>query len=234
MTPTRTVARGTIQQKIAIERVLTIIRFCLVLSSVELRHKVCLRSYNSPRGLPFHITLLDAMLATCASSPSFSPVGCTVGFEDHTYIGADLGANNPSGELISEAYAFYGSDSKVACLLNLGAGHPGTISMPSPHDKLRANSVHQEILTDSEIMAQDLQTRLKDVGIYFRLSVGQGMRRNGQSQDIGWITAQSRNYLQSAEASKIITKIIQTLSDGNGWISLDKLSTSYQSSPYHF
>ncbi|KIM28745.1 hypothetical protein M408DRAFT_329205 [Serendipita vermifera MAFF 305830] len=197
--------------------------FSLVLSSIELRHKVCLRSYRSRRGSPFNITVIDAMLATCASSPAFAPLTCIVGPEEHTYVGAGLGANNPSSELISEAHALYGGESKVACLLSLGAGHPGVISM---NDRARANTIHHDILSDGEMLAQELQIRMKDAGVYFRLSVGQGLRKNESTEvdDVNWITTQAEGYLKDHETDTTISSCAGILSDRHGWIVLDKLS----------
>ncbi|KAG8815596.1 hypothetical protein FRC17_000656, partial [Serendipita sp. 399] len=66
------------------------------------------RTYRTRAERPTPITIVDAVLATCAAQPAFLPV--TVGAEDWKmeYIGAILGASNPIRELISEAHALFG------------------------------------------------------------------------------------------------------------------------------
>ncbi|KAG8817631.1 hypothetical protein FRC17_011139, partial [Serendipita sp. 399] len=66
------------------------------------------RTYRTRAERPMPITIVDAVLATCAAQPAFLPV--TIGTEDRKmdYIGAILGASNPIRELISEAHALFG------------------------------------------------------------------------------------------------------------------------------
>jgi hypothetical protein len=165
------------------------------------------------------------MLASCASAPKFAAVTTEPGFGGQTYVAADLGANNPTAEVISEAYALYGGDSKVNSLLSLGSGHPGVIALSPKNDERSIEKVFQEVLSDSEVAAEEMQLRMKDVGIYFRLSVRQGMLRNGMvcDDEVGWITTQTTNYLKNEETLSILCTYIQTSEDGNGWITVDKL-----------
>jgi hypothetical protein len=205
-------------------------RFALVLSSVELRQKVCLRSYDSPKGLPSDISVVDAMLATCASNSMFAPVTIGRGYKEQTYIGADLGASNPAGELISEAHALFGADSKVAVLLSLGSGHSGTISMPIGNRITINSDLYRQILSDSEVAANEIQTRIGGVGIYFRLSVRQGMQGNESMaiDGLDWISTQASSYMKDEETIMIVSKCVQAISDSDGWISLEKLSMSFR------
>jgi hypothetical protein len=131
---------------------------------------VAFRSHKSPRGLPSGISVIYAVLASCASNPKFAAATIETDFGGQTYAAADLGANNPTAEVISEAYALYGGDSKVNSLLSLGSGRPGIITLPPKSDE-RSMKVYQEVLSDSEVAAEEMRLRMKDVGIYFRLSV---------------------------------------------------------------
>jgi len=168
------------------------------------------------------------MLATCASNTIFAPVSVGVGFNEKTYVSADLGANNPVGELISEAHAFYGADSKVAVLVSLGSGHPGSISMPTASDRTTMNNVYRQILSDSESVANEMQARMRDTGIYFRLSVGQWARRNESTtnEEPFCISAQASGYLQDEETIATISGCVHAIIDNNGRLTLEKLSAS--------
>jgi hypothetical protein len=137
---------------------------------------------------------------------------CRKWLNERTYIGADLGANNPVGELLSEASALFGANSKVAILLSLGSGHPGTISMPIT-DETRKSDIYRQIISDSEVLAEEIKKRVENAGIYFRFSVRQGMQKNDSttSDEPGWIFAQASSYMKDEETITVVScSVIQS------------------------
>ncbi|KIM28742.1 hypothetical protein M408DRAFT_329200 [Serendipita vermifera MAFF 305830] len=199
--------------------------FCIVLSFNELRNQVCLRSYKTRQGLPSDITIIDAMLSTCASYPDFEPVTSSIGFEEQTFVGASLGANNPSGRLISEAHALYGGRAKVLSILSIGSGHLGNLTTPASGDDGSLKTLYQQMLSDGEVEAEETKMRTIESGIYFRLSVRHGMQgveiahENSDTR----ITAQAYAYLNDGETRQTVTDCVRSLAEAYGRVSLDNL-----------
>jgi hypothetical protein len=105
--------------------------FVLASLRTDAANKVCLRSCPVRSQLSSVITVIEAVLATCAVPPRFSPVTTGSGYNAVEYISASFGATNPVLEVITETHSLFGGDPGVASLLSLGTGHPGVISFPS-------------------------------------------------------------------------------------------------------
>ena len=168
------------------------------------------------------------MLATCAAIHAFVPVTSTVGLVEQTYVGPSLGANNPTSTLISEAHMLYGANVKVSSILSIGSGHPGNLAMPESRNTATLNNLYWKMLSDSEVAAEEIQTRLKDTDILFRFSVRHGMQSNQPAYHdvVSAVTAQTKNYLDDAETKDAVSNYVETLVNANGWITLDNLSAS--------
>jgi hypothetical protein len=192
--------------------------------------KICLRTYPILTSLPSNITIIEAVLATCAAHPIFSPVSSGSGYRKKEYIGAGLGSNNPVRELITEAHSLFGGESSVSCLLSLGNGHPGIIPL-APDE--RDISLHRlrDLMNDCEQRAQEMEQQLGRAGIYFRFSVEQGMQTEypGQAADPSWILAQTESYLEDHETSKKIGSFVHNINSSSSLATLDQLSMSSQS-----
>jgi len=187
--------------------------------------KAVLRSYAVRRLRPSPITVIDAVLATCAAYPDFSHVESGSGPSRRDYMATDIvGASNPVREVITEALDLFGGDTSVAFLLSLGTGHPGAIPIPAdggvdPYQIMRRR------LNDCEKTAQEIERQIGPVGIYFRFSVEQGMQGSlaDQAAGPGWLPAQAEAYLSDVGTSSRIDRLIGNFDAASRYITLDQL-----------
>ena len=159
---------------------------------------ICLRSYPVTTHPTSSITVVEAVLATCATQPSFDPVTFGLGYRKKEYIGAGLGASNPTLQVIIEASSLFGGKSGVASILSVGSGHPGVITLPSDGAKTDLYRTMRDMMNDCMERAREIKQKIGRAGIYFRFSVEQGMQDNHQSQamDVNWIVTQTESYLE--------------------------------------
>ncbi|KIM24754.1 hypothetical protein M408DRAFT_228837 [Serendipita vermifera MAFF 305830] len=197
------------------------------------KNTVCLRTYPVRNQRPSTLTVVEAVLATCATQPEFAPVFSGSGRKAREYIAAS-GAVNPIHEVITEAHLLFGGDVTVSSLLSVGVGHPGILSFPEDGGEAAIHRIMRDMMQDCEQRAQEIEERIGRVGIYSRLSVNQGMQNNhaGQFDDPGWITAQTEDYLGRHETGEKLDVLAQNFGAENGPITLDQLSAFY--SRVHF
>jgi hypothetical protein len=188
-------------------------------------HTVHFRTYPVRTGPSSIITVIDAVLATCASQPAFESVSFGAGHKKQEYIG-DIGVNNPVRDVIAEAQTLFGKDSSVASILSVGCGHPGVISMASNGDATALQAVLRDITLDCERQAQEAQEQIGHLGIYFRFSVEQGMQRSQptSADDLSWIATQTEVYLAETGVSSKVEELLNSWDAGIGVITLDQLS----------
>jgi hypothetical protein len=208
--------------------------FVIASPRINASTKICLRTYPVPTQLPSNITVIEAVLATCAAQPIFSPVSSGSGYRKKEYIGAGLGANNPARELITEAHSLFGGASGVACLLSLGTGHPGVISVAPDGGDINLDRL-RDMMNDCEQRAREMEQQIGRAGIYFRFSVEQGMQNEypGQAADPSWILAQTDSYLADQVTSEKMGLLIQKSNYLSTPVTLDQLSKSLLLSVTH-
>ncbi|KIM19898.1 hypothetical protein M408DRAFT_49160, partial [Serendipita vermifera MAFF 305830] len=83
-----------------------------------------LRNYSVRKEKTPNFTIEEAMMATLATPPLFTPTQILKDAATFDYIGADWTLSNPTEEVIAEAHEAFGAEQKVACLLSLGCSHP--------------------------------------------------------------------------------------------------------------
>lgn len=176
--------------------------------------------------LPSTITVIDAILATCAVHPEFAPISSGLGYDKREYIAAGLGAHNPVREVITEALELFGGESSIALFLSLGTGHPGVISVP-PNGELDIQALMRAVANDCEQRAQDIERQIGRVGIYFRFSVDQGMQNHHAAQvvDPSWIASQSEVYLSDQRTSTSLDALLGNFYGAARHVTLDQLGT---------
>jgi len=193
-------------------------------------NKIRLRSYPIRDQSPSSITIIEAVLATCATQPAFNPVTFGLRHKRREYIGPGLGANNPIREVITEAYSLFGGESTVSSLISLGTGHPGILSFPPDGDG-DPYGLMREMINDCEQRAQEMERQIGRVGVYFRFSVEQGMQNNhpDRAEDPSWISAQTESYLAERGTSDRVDAFVRSFDAETGRISLDQLGTHLSS-----
>jgi hypothetical protein len=151
----------------------------------------------------FNCTIWEAARATLAFPDLFPPTEIRQGLLVHKYVGGVMGLSNPSNEVIGE-FESQCSHGKIEALISIGAGHGGVIQLTDSSSS-SLNAMLKQVAANCELAAQSLEKRLHDQGIYFRLSVEQGLQRDGNTQvDLGEIDAHTRAYLESHPSMDVV------------------------------
>ncbi|KIM20493.1 hypothetical protein M408DRAFT_135363 [Serendipita vermifera MAFF 305830] len=202
---------------------------CFVLSRLRVNTgpKICLRSYPVQSFPITPITIIDAVLATCAIQPQFDPVVCGQGYRKKEYVGAGIGANNPIREVIAEAQLVFGGDTNVASLLSLGNGHPGIITISSGGGELGLSKVIWDVMNDCTQTAREVEQQIGTAGVYFRFSVEQGMQADHSKEiaDSSWIVAQTESYIEDPATHNRIGTFARGIDASIQPITITQLST---------
>lgn len=171
--------------------------------------------------------MVEAILATCAAQPGFSPATFGLGHQQKDFVGGGFGANNPVRQVITEAHSVFGGNTRVSSLLSLGSGHPGIIQFDSNGGNNALYQLALEMILDCEQKAQEAQEQMGRIGIYFRFSVEQGMRKGSyaDSEALGCISAQTEIYLSTPETTSKLDEYVKRLAMGNSAITLQQLSS---------
>jgi len=185
-----------------------------------------MRNFTVRREPALNLTVAEALLTTLASPLFFTPASIYKDFATFEYTSGDLGINNPTRNILSEAHEAFGSDQRVACLLSLGCGHPGVISAPHGFDLDSWSTVLDRLVTSSEQKAQEIESQMGHLGIYYRYSVPRGFSES--MSDIvtqpGDILAHTAVYLEDALVSPKLDMCVDVLKKREGGVSLGNLS----------
>lgn len=208
--------------------------FVLATPRTSMGDTVHLRTYPVRTEPSSVITVIDAVLATCASPVAFEPVTIGARHKKQEYVGPV--AHNPFRDVITESHLLFGGDSSVASILSLGCGHPGVIAMPSDGTQATLLALMQEMMLDSENHAKETQDQIGRLGIYFRFSVEQGMQKAylGDSSDTNLMVTRTQTYLGDFGVSSQMDGYIKSLQTPVGLITLERLSMYQSGSPRAF
>jgi hypothetical protein len=193
-----------------------------ILHNRNIRNVCMLRNFDASQEEDLNFTVADAMLATLTSPPLFSPASISA----VEYIGGDLKFSNPTLTIVSEAYKAFGEDACVACLMNLGCGHPGFLSPPSNSDLNSWKEFLDKVMKDSEQKAEEIESQMGNLGLYHRFSVSGGLEVERQPS-----TPTSRDalqytiaYLAGVAVSRKLEICVESLRLRDGVASLGQLS----------
>jgi hypothetical protein len=191
-------------------------------------HPVSLRNYKH-RGSSLNSTIVDAICATMATPPYFSPIKFGPRGRQQAFNGGPRGANNPTRELLKEASTAFGKEKLVAQIVSLGSGRSDISSMERNLDTEGINSPFQEMATDCETVAKELSTRFCGMDEYLRLNVERGMDHflMNQWDDLGPIESHTSAYVETAEISETIEASLRRLRGGTGTVALGEISAYY-------
>ncbi|KAG5736026.1 Nephrocystin-3 [Termitomyces sp. T112] len=150
--------------------------FVAALPSANMTPRI-FRSYLVKANQGYNCTVVEAARATTASPQFFKSVSIGAGGLNEKFIGAHLGYNNPMNFVLEEAELVFGASQPVACIVSIGAGHPGHISWKS--SKLFTSmlmKVLMDISTSCEASVESFVKQYKNLpGIFYRLNVDQGL-----------------------------------------------------------
>jgi len=135
-------------------------------------HCKMFRNYPSIHQSNQNVTLIEAIRATWATPHLLSPIPLGPDGRKEEAFSALLGFGMPMNEAIREAYRVFGGEARVSILLSLGSGHRGVVSID---DKNTRAEVGDRTAENYEVVAEDVQRRLGNLGIYYRISVDHGL-----------------------------------------------------------
>jgi hypothetical protein len=183
------------------------------------------RTY-SHRGSSLNPTLVEALCATIAGPPFFTPMKIGPRGREQTFVGGPLGANNPTRELLREAGAIYGNNRRVAQIISLGAGISGAVSIQSVASADVASHLLKSLATDCEIVASELSARLFAVDAYVRLDVDCG-GVNAAMDDwsgVGAMEARTDAYVEGNIVAHMLDESLRYLQARVGTATLGQIS----------
>ncbi|KNZ71999.1 Nephrocystin-3, partial [Termitomyces sp. J132] len=173
------------------------------------------RSYEVRANQGYNCTVVEAARATTASPGFFKAVSIGSGWMDEEFIGAHLGHNNPTRFVLEEAELVFGASQPVACIVSIGAGHPGCVSWVSTNSfTSEFMKVLFDISTSCETSVETLVKQYKNVpGIFYRLNVDQGLQKMALDDwnKLGEIKSHSVSYLHKAEITQKVDSIVECL-----------------------
>jgi hypothetical protein len=203
-----------------------------ILHNRHIEHARILRNFDACQEQELNFTIAEAILATLASPPLFTPATISK-FE---YISGDLKFSNPTLTLISEAYGAFGEEGRVACLLNLGTGHPGFLSPPSNSDSDSWSQFLDKLVKDSEQKAEETESQIGNLGLYHRFSVSRGLEgeRRTNTPTVGDAAEYTTLYLAGVAVSRKLELCVDSLKLRDDIASLGQLSKSKASAERGF
>ncbi|KNZ77062.1 Nephrocystin-3 [Termitomyces sp. J132] len=193
--------------------------FVVALPSVNITPRI-FRSYEARAHQGLNCRVVEAAHATNATPEFFKPASISYRGLSETFVGGGhLGHSNPTGLVLQEAELLFGASRLVACLVSIGAGHPGHVSwQPTKLFGQKLVDVLLQISSNYEQLAEEYTRRYIHMpGVFYRLSVEQGLQRmalddwNRQDE----ILAHSTIYLQNAAVTQKVDNLVNALHDGN-------------------
>jgi hypothetical protein len=190
-----------------------------------------LRNFQIREEPPLDMTVHEALLATLATPPLFSPTSVVKDYATFTYIAADLTLSNPIREIIAQAHEAFGPEEHVACLLSIGCGHPGVFSVPEGSSLVAWNNFFRKVIADSEKEAQIADRQMGHLGLYLRFSVNRGLDISSSNSVLTpeEILAHTTSYLVDVSISEEVDRCAELLKLRDGISSLEQLSKTQSS-----
>lgn len=189
------------------------------MTAVNLGHSAILRSYPS-RQASYNPTLIEAIKVVWATPGLFPPVHIGPGLVQQELVSAVNGFNNPTLEALKEVHQIFGPDAKVSCLLSLGAGRAPVRSFVS--NETSPSKTLEQLASDCEKTADEIQRRIGRLGVYFRFSVDRGLDFDTPLSPMGSITAHTGQYLLDDHVNSGLDACIRS-SDHDSRVTLEQL-----------
>ncbi|CUA77727.1 Nephrocystin-3 [Danio rerio] [Rhizoctonia solani] len=184
---------------------------------------VLFRSYTVVANPGPDCTISEALHATMAHPDLFKSIDILVSSVSQSFVGGELGCNNPIAHVLSEANGIY-PEHTVGSVISIGTGHARTIQVPNPSRWLRTQDVMvmKGMATDSERVAEEMVARFGATsGVYFRFNVDQGMQdmKHGSWERLGEAMQHTKAYLQKSEVNQRLQAAVRTIAERRGTVS---------------
>ena len=185
---------------------------------------VMLRNYPS-RAVFVDMSIAEAALTTCAMPSLLDQTELDYKGVIQKYVSGAAVLPNPVNEVIAAAHDAFGKETKIACLISIGAGRDGIVSVPTRPTGSDEAEFLRRVLLDGERIAQAYRSRMKNVRPYNRFSVEQGFQGDNTTtwSDGQIITTYTQNYLQDRTVNKSIERCVGLLRSRVGLATLEQL-----------
>jgi hypothetical protein len=166
-------------------------------------------------------TVIETICASWAVPELVSPaVVGPLGREEN--LVSALGFTNPTQEAINAAYIAFGAEARVSCLISLGSGKRGVLSIHADQPD-SVNSIGLKIAADTERIAEEVERRIGQLKVYHRFSVDNGLQEPAVfCADFGIIKSHSQAYLSQQATSEHLERCIR-LSETPGTVSMERI-----------
>ncbi|KAH8829745.1 hypothetical protein DL96DRAFT_1706595 [Flagelloscypha sp. PMI_526] len=179
-----------------------------------------LRNYRPRKGQGPRCTIREVLHASLSNQVQI-PAVC---IQEERFLSALKGYANPTHVLVKELCNAFAKGTQVACLVNIGAGHPGVQPLAIQKNVEYVTS----LLHSCQLVADDVATQCHDLGpFYFRLSVSSGLELDAHclgsnaSQVIGLTMA----YLSTDDISTRLDDLERMLRERFGIVSIERLNS---------
>ncbi|KAH8836103.1 acyl transferase/acyl hydrolase/lysophospholipase, partial [Flagelloscypha sp. PMI_526] len=194
--------------------------FVCAVASHNASHSRLFRSYGCRANRGPDCKVWEAILATMAAPSLFAPIIIGKHPLVETFVGGELGWNNPTDELTQEAAHVF-KNRHVACIINIGSGHPGHLSLSQGLSELFSS-----MASDCERIAEDMERRFENTsGAFWRLNVEQGLQHLAVDlSNIDALISHTHSYLQDARTTHGIDLLLQDIVQRPGRVAVEGIS----------
>ncbi|KAH8831071.1 hypothetical protein DL96DRAFT_1811998 [Flagelloscypha sp. PMI_526] len=201
--------------------------FVCAASSHNAGHPRLFRTYRSRSNPSPDCTVCEAIRATTALPGLFNPIVIRDKHLSETFVGGELRWNNPTDELTKEAARVF-EGRHVACIVSIGSGHPGHLSLAEGLADL-----FPRIALDCERLSDDMERRFGNApNVFWRLSVEQGLQSLAADlSNLDALVSHTYSYLQDARTHRDIDSLLVDLVRRPGRILAKMISGEVSSSP---
>lgn len=194
--------------------------FVCAMPAKNLAHPRRFRTYEVRALASANCRIWEAARATTAAPTFFERIA--IGEEGHAkeeFIDGGVRCNNPTELVLDEARNIFGNDRMAGCLVSIGTGSPGTISLAKPDSfqsllPLKLIGVLKSIATDCESAAHASRLKFKHhPNLYFRFSMVYGAEGISleEWEKMGDITAHTMAYMEEVGVSAAIDAVVKIL-----------------------
>ncbi|KAH8831072.1 hypothetical protein DL96DRAFT_807472 [Flagelloscypha sp. PMI_526] len=181
--------------------------FVCAVSSLNAGHPRLFRTYRSRSNPSPDCTVCEAIRATTSLPGLFNPIDIRDKHLSETFVGGELRWNNPTDELTKEAARVFVGQ-YVACIISIGSGHPGHLSLSEGLADL-----FPRIALDCEKLADDMEQRFGNApDVFWRLSVEHGLQSLAADlSNLDALVTHTYSYLQGARTNRDIDTLLVDL-----------------------
>ncbi|KAH8836133.1 hypothetical protein DL96DRAFT_1520856 [Flagelloscypha sp. PMI_526] len=194
--------------------------FVCAVASQNASHPRLFRNYESRANRNPDCTVWEAALATIAMPALFAPIVIGKLPLVETFVGGEVGWNNPTDELTREAAHIF-KDCHIACIISIGSGHPGHLTLSQGLSELFSS-----IALDCERITDGMERRFEGApGAFWRLSVQQGLQNLAfDLSNLDILVSHTHSYLRDAFTTHNIDVLVQDIIRRPKRIGVDRIS----------